>query len=462
MRNRWTHILWIIMCYCSIATAQEMTLFSMQNLPQTQFVNPAVQTQYDWIVGIPGLASTAVNYNNTMFSFDEVLTRNSTDDSYYLDMDKLVDNFEGIGLAQANVNYTPIFVGFRHKKDFFTFSITEKLNTYNTIPQSALELAWYGNLNETASIASLRTNGYHLREYAFGISRKVSKQWTLGAHLKLLFGKGSFYMPRTNGYISTDHRNFDLYLEATTQLKTSLPIDISTDENGRVTGASLKSDFDPISYMTNSKNKGLGIDLGFTYEVNPEITIYGSLLNLGFVNWKSDTNILSIDEEVGYTTSDDILTELDSTINTLIPYVSQETYPSQLVPEIYLGGSYKVTEHLQAGLYTYARLMSNRIHPAFSASVQTHDYNRLSASLSYNIIDGDYSNIGAGIGYQVGFVHLHASADNLLGFTNIVNQRQLNLRFGLSITPRQDKTNIKSRTCNCPGRWEGGKSKYHH
>lgn len=456
----------IIMVFlCSIPMiifSQELTLFSMQNMPHTQFVNPATQPHYDCIIGMPLLSTVSVVYNNDMFSINEILTADESGTGSSVDGDKLVNNFSDFGYAQASVIYTPLFFGLRRNKNYFTFSINELVNTYNIVPQSALELLWNGNggLEEVVPIDGTRANMYHIREFAFGLSTKVTDRITIGAHFKYLSGKGNVYTTNTTGYVSTNPSNYDLLVDAHTTVETALPIRVIYDENGIFESVELQNDEGWITdYFFQLGNRGLGFDFGVNYEVTDNITISASLLNMGFVSWRNNTNTFTVDDVVTFDgfqsleLSDETL-ELDSIVDQLLPDVTIEDYTSYLDPQAYFGLSYVFAPHLQASGAAYFRLIKDQMQPAYSLSVQTVNYNRYSAALSYNVLNGDYFSVGAGVGVQLGYVHLHMMTDNLLGYFNLANQRSMSFRFGLSFIPKL-KAKKSTSSCGCFTRLDG-------
>jgi len=181
------------------------------------------------------------------------------------------------------------------------------------------------------------------------------------------------------------------------------------------------------------------------YEYDERTTLSASILNLGFVGWKTDVNTFVSDGTFVFTGTDsstdfynsEYVQELrDSLQHQFLPVPESTSYTSRLVPEIYLGATRKLNNHLNAGAVVYNRVLRNKIQPALTLSANTYNYKMLNASVSYTAINGDYFNVGAGIGLKLGVVHLHAAADNLSGFMKMADQRNLNLRFGLSIVPR--------------------------
>lgn len=436
---------------------QNLTLFLMHDVPQANFVNPAVTYQCDWIVGVPALASLHSNYNNSAFTVNDALRYDAATDSSYVNFDKVVKQLGNTEIVASTVHYTPLYAGFWLKNSWITFSVTEKVTAFNTMPREAAELLWYGNthfVGREASLDGLRLSGYHYRDYALGIARKVSERLQLGMHARLLFGKGSMYTPKTRGGFTTNATNFNLLIDLDTKVHTSFPIEVELDDEGYVNGIDLQDDIDWRQYMMNAKNLGIGFDFGFIYELDERTTLSGSLLNLGVIGWKTDVNTFVSDGTFEFTGTDsstdfnsgDYAQELgDSLRHQFLPMPDNNTFTSRLTPELYLGATRTFTDHINAGVVFYSRIYRNRIMPAFTLSANTYNYKKLNGSLSYTAINGDYMNIGAGLGLKLGVFHLHAVSDNLLGFLKLENQRNLNLRFGLSIVPRCDEPRNKAQ-----------------
>ena len=455
------YLLIIIALQISLETStaqQNLTLFLMHDVPQANFVNPAVSYKCKWIVGFPALASVHANYNNSAFSLNEALQYDSGTDSTYFNFDEVIGGLNNTEIVASTVHYTPLYGGFWLKDNWITLSVSEKVTTFNTVPKEAAELAWYGNtpfVGRTASLNGIRFNGYHYREYSLGLARDVSERLTLGVHAKMLFGKGSAYTPKTNGSLRTNPNNFGLLADLTTDVHTSFPIQIETDEEGYVDNIELQDDVDWMDYMMNRKNLGVAFDLGFIYRFDEKTTFSGSILNLGMIGWKTNLNTFSSDGTFalrGVDFEDDLnggdykQELLDSLKRQFYPVPDANSFTTRLTPEMYLGATHNLNNHLNAGAIFYSRILRNKLMPAFTLSANTYDYKVLNASLSYTAINGDYFNIGAGLGVKMGAFHLHAAADNLFGFLKVENQRNLNLRFGLSIVPGCGEPREKKQT----------------
>jgi len=440
------YILMTVMSFNVVFSQQDNTLFFMHELPQANFVNPAVPSTCKLFIGFPALSSIAANYSNTEFTINDALTKRPGSDSLYLDLDNIVSNVRGKELITSDVDLTLFTMGIHVKQYYLTFSINEKATTYNMIPAEAMKLAWDGNTQfrgDQASVNGMRINANSYHEFAFGASKDLkNSSWRLGARVKFLFGLGNVFTPKTNGYLYTDKTTFALNLLLDSRVNTSLPIDsISTDENGRVTDIAFREDMTAKDYFLNFRNFGIGIDLGFINKINDKTTLSGSLLDVGAIFWNKDVNKFSSDGQVAYTglgvSSDfDSLQQLVDTLQYMFtPVYEPNGFSSLLVPKLYLGITRVVAKHLNAGVLIRTELYRNRLHPSLTFSANTFNYKTLNASISYTVQNGEFTNVGAGIGLKAGPVHLHLISDNIPGFFRLDNTRNVNIRFGLSFVP---------------------------
>ena len=454
-------VLWGI---CELFVAQEMTLFMMQDMPQSNFINPAVQCSSDWIIGVPLLASAEANFTSSFATFNKAFRYNSSSKRQVFDFDDLLSDVSGLEYIGGEVQYTPLFVGIWNNENYFTFALTEKAATYNTLSAAALKVMWYGNANTEGpySISGTRANGVHVREYSFGWSKGISDKLKLGVHTKILFGKSNAFTTQTDGFINTEDETYSIRVKAASQLKTSFPAEFIKDDNGDITNVEIQNGVDWWSYEMNRKNLGLGFDLGFIYDVDSKVVLSGSLLNIGVIRWKTGINSFDLKGDatfggINVLADNYINAALDSLSDNFDSSLSEKPYFSSLMPELYLGLSYKVTSHFQAAVSFYGGILRNRVHPALTISANTYNYKKLSASLSYSIRNDDFFNLGAGIGLTFGEVHIHAMGDNLFGLFNMADQQHLNFRLGISIVPKASPiSKIREKYThpnhNCPTR----------
>ncbi len=451
-------LLFVVKGVVSIAQ-QDLTLFLMHDLPHANFVNPAVTPRCPVIIGVPGLSTFHTNYSNTAFTVKEVFV--SENDSLYLSPDEVIDQMNGKELLAAETHYTPLYVGLWVKNSYWTFALTEKVYTYNIYNQNAAQLLWEGNYpaftGSTASLDGVRANVNHYREYAVGWAKQTSDLLQIGIRGKLLFGKGNIYTPRTKGGLYTNERTFAMDLNLDSKVYSSFPLDVTTDEDGYVTDIAVRDDVDWARYMMNKKNIGLGFDFGLIYQWNEKTTLSASILDIGFINWKTDVNKFVSEGSFQYRGTDtdgdfnnpDYIENIgDSLQRVFVPQPISAGYVSPLLPQLYVGATRTFTNHINGGAVFRNEFYRNRLHPSFTLSANTFDYEVLNVSLSYSMINGDYMNLGMGFGAKLGVIHLHAVSDNILSFFDLSNTRGINLRMGISIIPGCGEEKERKKSSN--------------
>ncbi len=430
---------------------QDNTLFFMHELPQANFVNPAVPSTCKIFIGFPALSSVHANYSNTALTFKDAFSKRANGDLLYFNGDKIVSQISGKELITSDINLTLFTMGIHVNRYYLTFSVNEKVTTYNMIASDLLKLGWNGNtryLGDEVSADGTRINGNSYHEFAFGASKDISAKWRLGVRAKVLFGLGNVYTPETRGSLFTDRNSFILSLLLKSKVNSSLPINVSVDEDGKVEDVTLRNDFTAKEYFLNFNNLGVGADVGFIYYKDEKTTFSGSLLDFGAIFWSKDVNSFVSEGMISYpgTTENgnfnnsDYLNQLtDSLRQIFTPVSSPGEFMSPLVPKIYFGVTHNISDHFNTGVLVRSEIYRNRLHPSFTLSANSFNYKILNASLSYTLQNGEYTNIGAGVGVKLGAVQIHIISDNIPGFFKLDNTRNANIRFGLSFVPGCDE-----------------------
>lgn len=432
----------------------------MHDLPQSNFVNPAVPAKCKFVIGFPALASVHANYSNTALTFKEAFDKDPITDSLYLKPSKVISGLNKRELIASEFHLTWFNLGFYINDYYLTFAINEKVSTYNIFPKEIMELGWKGNsafLGRQAGFDGLRVNANHYREFAFGLSKETNSGWRWGARAKLLFGMANVYTPKTNGYLYTDRNTFNLDTYLNSKVHASFPMDVTTDDEGYISDIEVKEDFSASNYLLNTKNMGLGLDFGFICDLNDRLTLSGSLIDLGYINWQDETNTFTSNGHFSYAgtgtdsdfnTMDDLSHLGDSLKNIFSPKPTTGPYTSPLVPQIYLGATADLTSFLNAGLLFRSEFFRSKYHPSVTISANTYGFKRLNVSLSNTIGNGTIFNPGAGMGVQLGIFQLHALCDNFAAFLDPLDTRNVNFRFGLSFVPGCNKKNMKKKAAS--------------
>jgi hypothetical protein len=419
---------------------QNSTLFFMLSTPQANFVNPAVRNECKWMLGLPVLSSVHAELGNSSFSFHQLLTK-QPDNTYLFNGNGVMNRLGRTNYLTAEAHANLLFVSFWQKKNFFTFSINEKADLFVTYPRDLFDLAWEGNTQFVGQTAELGRSAVFLnyrREFAVGIARQPSADLVWGIRAKLLFGKLNTSVTRSKVNLYTDPVTYDLNFNSRLRVNTSLPINVVVNPDNTFSSVSYNGNVRDI--LLNRRNVGLAFDLGFIKYRDENVTIAGSLLDLGLIRWSS--NGYTLDQNGSYfydgplndtaTNQNSYIRDLTNTIkNDFGITVKSRPYISFLNPMYYIGATYALAKDLNAGALLSGRINRYRITSGLTLSLNKTFKQRLSVSLSYSYLYKSLKNIGLGVKLGKSPVQLYAVSDNILGLIKPLDTKNINIRFGL-------------------------------
>jgi hypothetical protein len=349
------------------------------------------------------------------------------------------------------------FLSFWRNDNFYTISVNEKADLFVTYPHDLFAIASQGNTQFEGQHADLSRTGIYLnyrREYAFGIAKQPTENLVWGLRVKLLFGKLNTSVPRSNIDLYTAPDTFDLYFNTRWRLNTSLPVNVQLKPNNTINDVTFKGNAGSI--LLNRKNVGLAFDLGFINYRDNEVTVSGSILDLGVIRWTS--NGYSFNQSGQYTYRGPIGDTIheESYIRDLTRILKDEfgitatpkSYLSFLIPTYYIGATYKLKDDLNAGALVSGRISRYRVTSGLTLSLNK-DFNRkASFSLSWSYLYKSLNNFGAGIKLGKSPIQFYAVSDNVFGLIKPLDTKNINLRFGLQLNFGCPK-NEKVSNCGC-------------
>lgn len=443
MHRELKHIILILLfsfLHASLFGQQSNTLYLMHEVPQSNRLNPAVQPACKWFVGFPMLSSAHFNISSSAYAFNDIFAvENSTAN---LQAENLYKNAQKSNLLSSELHLDLLSIGYRFGPYYIHFSVAEKINAAITYPGSMMELAWKGNsafLDERVKLNNLHTHSGYYREYSLALSKRWNATNTFGLRGKLLFGKANAYSNKSSISFYTDPNTFNLNAKAKATLNTSFPMTVTQNNSGRITGVQIE-DMDPGSFLLNNQNRGFAIDMGWIHKYSEAITLSASLLDVGFIRWKTNLNNIHVNGSFDYSgtgldsdfNSTEYITALSDTIfEAFSQTVTQDSYISWLPVQVYLGAKYQYKPALAFGGVARSVLYRKKLHPSVTLSAQTTLWNNLSAAMSWSYINNTYKNLGAGLAWHSRNLQMHIVSDNILGFFSPLNTRTINLRFGI-------------------------------
>lgn len=405
------------------------TMYYMYEVPQASLLNPATQPRCGLYLGMPILSSFEVYTDNSSVNLSDVLIYEESLDSLVLpfhstqDPDEFFKNFKKRNSVTAELNLPWLSFGFRvGDQNYLNFHV---------MTRSIVDVFYPGDLTHlpamepgtTYDFSNFAINTTLFNEYSVGLSRQIDRQLTVGFKLKLLSGIGNI-----------DTRNTDITLSTNTEYTTlkakyeiyanlpglNIPIDgDSADfDNADMDDISVSS----IPSFLFSENIGFGLDMGFHYKVNDRLTLSASLLDLGYISWKS--NPYAIKGEASYQYEGALVDytdgdgwefdeeDIDSLLTEIEPNASYgEPYTTFLHGKLYLGGQYFIGKRANISLLSRTEFNKGRLREQVTGAINVFPIKLLAASLSYTIANRTYNNIGLGCHWKLGPYSLHVIGD---------------------------------------------------
>ena len=449
----------VLISYTALAQ-QNLALYNMEAVPQRMYANPAfMPTQSRINIGLPLMSSEYFNFSNSGFKYSDLITHKG--DSLAIDYENMLSKLSANNYFTGSFQPDILSFGFKIKKNYISFNATEKINFQIRYPKSFMEIIWKGNgdLLGVEENLNFGINVIHYREYALGFAREINDKLTVGGKLKYLYGMENIWTEKFDVSLSTDPTDFSITAKSNIKINTS-----------GVDGKSFDN-FNFKDYAFKKKNTGAGIDLGGVYKYNEKFTFSASIIDLGFIRWKDAvTSYQSNDPNGKFTYSGMDLNQLfsgDSTKNPLKSLVdtlsksfkidtAHSSYTTKLSTQLYLGGTYNLSEKINTGILFYSQIFDKSIHPGLSISYNQQVGRWLNFSVSYSMYNRSYNNVGLGLALTgAGAVQFYVVSDNLLGAIFPQNTKNIHLHFGFNLTfgrktLDKDKDGVNDKHDDCP------------
>lgn len=468
----------------SVQAQQALTLYNMDRVMQSQFINPSIDVPYKIHIGgllvpVAGQLPPPVyfNYANNSFYYNNIfhMGEGSKADNLVLDLPLFMEKMERFHKTthmRFDTQIELLNVGIKLENMFLTFALTEKYKYGVSLPYDLFEFTLNGNMpymleSKPHDFSGLGVNFTHYREFAVGGSMQANDKITVGGRVKVLFGCSNINTDVEELSLYTDPEDYSMTWTTDMKIQTSLPDAInylvhSTDRMidsvtfgpeqllwDSIKQIDLNNPFaNPFLNPVNSfnfKNIGLGFDLGASYKLNPDIDIFASVTDIGFISWNTNPqNFVSKGEydyrgiELGvWQDSTDVQESLDKLADTLLNTFNfdllETSYVTWLPSSIYVGGKYKFHPLLHFTALYRGEFYRKTYMQSVTLGVNSNLTDWLSAHLTWSIANNSISNVGLGLTARAGFFNWYIVTDS---FTNALfpqKAKNLNLRMGCNI-----------------------------
>ncbi len=452
---------------CAISQNKQI-LYGFDDIPQSLTVNPGAKVMQKKHYGIPFLSQIHFNGGSSGVSVYDIF-KDGNDDINDRITQKIFE-MKNTDFFTATQQLELINFGWRAKNEiYFSGGIYQEFDFVAYFPRDLAILAWEGNrdyLDYEFDFGELSTTGDFLTVYHFGLNKKIRDKLTVGARLKLYSSMFSYRSVNNTGTFVTrlgDENSENIYEHSVQNA------DVSVETSGY---ASLR-DLDGASQVSSEilgraffgGNIGVGVDLGFTYEIDNAWTLTASVLDFGAIFHTKDVesyrahgsytlNGLNLifpplnDGEATYPYYDDLEDEIEREIpidtlhnsytqlrplkvNAALSYGFGRFLLSNDCDCMNMGGG---TLHKQSvGLQLYSIFRPKGPQMAGTLFYHRRFTEFLSAKATYTVDSYSYTNVGFGFSAAIGNVNFYLAADNLLRYSNIAKAKSVSLQLGFNI-----------------------------
>jgi hypothetical protein len=389
------------------------------------------------MVGIPMLSGIYMNFSNSAFKVNDFVRR-SADDSLYLDGDNIISKMKDKhNFIATSTQLDILSFGFKVKKSYLGFAVTEKINSQFDYPKEMMEFIWKGNAATLGkeTVIQFGLNATHYREYSFNYSIIVKNKLSLGTKLKYLYGMENASCNNSSVSLYTDPYSFSITAKSNININTSGLEDNSFDN------------FSMSEYAFGRKNTGYAIDLGAGYQLSKKVIVTASVLDIGKIKWNSHVvnyksnsengeftyDGIDLNQFVSGSSADDVWQNLADTLTTTFRInPSHDSYESKLPVQFYAGTNYIINEKNSFGVLMHGQKFEQSLHTDYSCSFNKTVGKCFNFALSYSVINQCYSNFGLGLALKMGSSQVYFASDNIYGVIYPTRTQNANFRAGIN------------------------------
>lgn len=420
---------------------RDLMVYGFDNLAQSNLLNPGFVPDGNIIIGLPAISNNQVQFSNSAFSIDEVLTNENG--SSVLNFDNFLNSLDDVNSISLNTENQVVYIGFKiANKVHFNFSASQVGHVNFSYPKTLIEFIGKGNgsyIGETMSFNDLLINAYTYTSYNFGLNYKVNERLSVGGRVKLLNGQAN---------INTEYFNINLYT-APAEMAYAWTISGQTKIN---TAGIETTDYTIDDFLPDSKrNGGFAFDFGADYKISEKLSVNAAVNNLGSIKW--NTRVMSIQADLEETTfegidvsglivsnnnsQDDTESSLNNFVDTLQQNFNMDTlreaYTTKLSPRIYLGGRYELTQRHQFSGTLYTEIEPSTTNYALSLGYQFYPVRKLGIGACYTLYNKDVFNLGVGFYGQLGPLQAFVVSDDLFNSMRHIYGQEISFRFGINL-----------------------------
>lgn len=448
---------------CSLHAQNKETLYDFTDLPQSLMLNSGAEVRFNKHFGIPLLSQFHVNVGFRGASVYDVFADDGRDinDKIREVLNDLTSNDHLTLTQQLEV----LSFGWRTKRNpniYYSGGMYQELDFIGYFPKDLAVLGYYGNqnnINTPFKFSDFRGSGELLTVYHFGVNKKMNSKLTIGARAKIYSSIIHFRSNKNKGTFTTIEtpRGNNIYQH----LINNADIQVQTAGYSSLREIESEDTSDGASQVIDKFRKrallggnlGVGVDVGFTYHIEDQLTLTGSMNDFGMVFYNKDIENYRARGSYSFE-GVEITGEALDFIEDLEAAIPRDTISESysVMRPLKLNGSLRYSFnrfddgtcdcaekgkddlYLDAfGVQLFSQFRPKK--PIYGASL--FYYKRLSrflrGKITYTIDDYSPYNLGFLLSTHINKFNFYISTNNLLDYSNLAAARAVSLQLGFNI-----------------------------
>lgn len=450
----------LIICLSNCGFAQNVnTLHFMRLNPYSNYTNPASFIPFNAYIGFPAAGNINFSLTNTSLHYNNIF-KTEAGKPVVINADKLVKHLSNSGnWMNTNINIDILDFGFRVKRSFFSFSCRTRIDESLRFSKDVLAFPIKGNMNylgenNTADL-DIRLNLNAYTEIGIGVQTEINEHLYIGARPKLLFGLFNLRTQNMNAKIYTHESDCSIKMNYGIDANMMSIVPIIFNDSSLVPTIGIE-DF-MHNWQSVFKNVGAAVDLGMVYRFNDRFGIAASVLDLGFIRWKSNGTRFTgaIDSAGTYYDAgnfvfnglsvDDLTAIRDNTseyIDRLMNYFPIdkdciEKYTTVLSTHFLVEGYYNFGKCHRLTALLQGKVINKKFIPSFTIAYDGNFFRILDVCVHYTMAKKSFLNLGVGLGVNLGIFQIYAATENILAvfgspvLKTLMNSSFVNAQLGI-------------------------------
>lgn len=436
----------IFLALLLVIAGHAQTEFSMYrlngNLPQANMINPAFAPNSKVIIGLPVISSIHLSANSDGISFRDLFKSSEGTDSLKLDTLSLFSKLKPSNGIHAREAVQLFYFGLRGKRSYFSFGIHQVMEMRFHYPGDLVGWALRGPGDHHYSGKPLDFGNFYGRSIAYNkasvsYARDITSKLRVGVRFNYLLGVATAETTKVKGTLTMGIDSVSLNT-GTMQFQTG-GVDFFDQDN--------LSASDYKNYFLNTKNKGIALDFGATYNLTDNLTLSAAVNDLGHISWKEYTRSYEV-APVNYTFRGfDLLdylnqssgeqfleAELDSLENL---FSSTETtgnkFKTSLIGKFYAGANFRILRVNNFSALFYLDMFQKKIKPAISLGYNLQLGRLLNTTVGITYQNGKINNVGAGIALKLTHLQFYATSDRANSFIYPARASRVDAHIGMNL-----------------------------